>query len=177
MLCKMSFGNLYNFLQYNKNLFLVFFTAVVLVGCTSPQKFIANMSGTWEDETSPGISLIYGPGIRSSEEWNVSDREDEAYGTAIIAENGELVFQEKFSLVKRDSGYYYLAYPRMVEEPTSFRLKKVNRNYLEVQNPQHDFPQVIIYHIRGDKVEITLRGEDLNKQKAEVSYTFTRKRH
>jgi hypothetical protein len=56
----------------------------------------------------------YGPGIRSYEEWNVADRQDEAYGTAIIAENGELVFQEKFSLVKRDSGYYYLAYPRMV---------------------------------------------------------------
>lgn len=169
MVGKVSYGTLYNFLQYSKNLFWVLSIGILVMGCNSPKNFIASMSGTWRGETS-GDAVSF-------EQWNISDLKNEAYGTAWIMEDGDTVFQEKFELIQKDSGSFYCAYPNMTRAPTLFKLKKVTRNHLEVSNFKHDFPQVIIYHITGDEVQITLKGENENHEKIEESYVLNRQPH
>lgn len=169
MLNKVSYGTIDNLLQYSKKLFCVLGTGILLSSCNSTQSFVANMAGTWKGETS-------GEGI-SYEQWNISDLKNEAYGTAWIMEDGDTVFIEKFELIQKDSGTFYCAYPNMTIKPTLFKLEKVSKNHLEVSNYKHDFPQVIIYHIKGDEVQITLKGENENHEKIEESYVLNRQPH
>ncbi len=127
------------------------------------------MSGTWKGKTS-GEAVSF-------EQWNISDWKCESYGSAWIIEESDTVFQEKFELIAKEWGYEYCAHPNMTMNPTCFRLHKVRRNYLEVNNFQHDFPQVIIYHIQGNEVHITLKGENENHEKIEESYSLFRQPH
>lgn len=169
MMRKVSYGKLYNLLQYSKKLFFYGVTIGVVSSCQNPKSFIKNMQGTWSGPTS-GEGMSY-------EQWNPADLADEAFGYAWIMEEGDTVFKEKFVLIKRESGYAYWAYPNMTSSPTIFELKKSRANYLEVVNLQHDFPQVIIYQLDKDRVKITLKGKGEVKEQIEESYTLSRQSH
>ena len=59
-------------------------------------------------------------------------------------------------------------------QPVQFVLTKIDNSGYSFENPQHDFPKRIIYHIKSEKeLEVTIDGETKNGYKKSV-YAFTR---
>ncbi len=54
-------------------------------------------------------------------------------------------------IVEDDSGIYYISKPSENKEETSFKLIKLSSNEVIFENPEHDFPQRIMYRLEKDK--------------------------
>ncbi len=97
------------------------------------------ISGCWIYETEK---------VRSEECWM------EPAGTLILGlhrdvRSGGKTFFEYLRIELTDSAIVYFATPRG-KETTGFPLKESTRNRVVFENPTHDFPQRIIYHLRDD---------------------------
>lgn len=100
---------------------------------------LAWISGCWQIETEK---------VRSEECWM------EPAGTLILGlhrdvrSNGKTFF-EYLRIEQTDSAIVYFATPRG-KETTGFPLKETSKNKVVFENPDHDFPQRVIYHLRDD---------------------------
>jgi len=98
---------------------------------------LAWISGCWLLETEK---------VRSEECWM------EPAGTLILGlhrdvrPNGKTFF-EYLRIEQTDSAIVYFATPRG-RETTAFSLKETTKNRVVFENPAHDFPQRVIYHLR-----------------------------
>mgnify|MGYP006972342787 CR=1 FL=1 len=69
---------------------------------------------------------------------------------------------EFMSIVEKDDTLVFIARPDG-QPPTEFRLKEADNGIATFENPDHDFPQRVIYEIAG---------EDLNELKARIEGTI-----
>lgn len=65
-----------------------------------------------------------------------------------VRPNGKTFF-EYLRIEQTDSAIVYFATPRG-KETTGFALKEMSRNRVVFEDPTHDFPQRVIYHLRDD---------------------------
>src|SRR4030095_2067583 len=65
-------------------------------------------------------------------------------GVGRTIRNGKTMFYEFLQIRENSDGIFYIAQPNG-EKPVSFKLVKVNDTQAIFENPQHDFPQRIIY--------------------------------
>ena len=82
--------------------------------------------------------------------------------------NDRTVSFEFFRIEATADGITYWASPR-AKPPTPFRLIEATGKKVVFENPQHDFPQRIIYWLSGDnelhaKIEGTLRGQAASEE-------------
>lgn len=99
------------------------------------------MEGKWtKDEETP---------TKSIEVWQtVSDSEMTGFG--LTTENGDTIFYEKLSIIAKGKEIHYLA--DVGNGIVSFKLTNWENERWSFENPEHDFPQRIIYAKEGDNM-------------------------
>ena len=115
---------------------------------TSPLEDLAWLAGHWINE--------YGD-TRLEEIWL------EPAGSSMVGVNrtvagGQTVSFEFLRIEARDDGIVYLASPGGRCPPTVFRLEDNHDNRAEFVNPEHDFPQRIVYRRKGDVLAAGIEG-------------------
>jgi hypothetical protein len=96
-------------------------------------------------------------GARVEEHWTVPA------GGSLLGMNrtvagGRTLFFELLRIEVRDDGIVYLASPRGRHPPTPFRLAGMTERQVVFENPEHDFPQRIIYSRDGDSLHARIEG-------------------
>ena len=90
-----------------------------------------------------------------------------------VSANGRSSF-EYLRIVQTRDGLAYIATPNG-RTSTSFALKEHGDQRVVFENPEHDFPQRIIYSRRGDKLTARIEGgEGENLQHMEWTWTKTK---
>ena len=86
-------------------------------------------------------------------------------GVGRTMKDGKTEFYEFLQIRERSDGIFYIAEPNG-EKPVSFKLVKVNDSQAIFENPQHDFPQRIIYQKTIDgSLLASLEGTESGKPK------------
>lgn len=143
---------------------LVLFCCFVLAGSlhafaqTNPVTDIEDfggMAGCWERKDDAKKLLI-------TEQWM------KPAGTSIIGmsrtvRDGRTVEFEYMRVEKRTDGIYFVAKPSVNKGETAFRLKSSTLNEVVFENPEHDFPQRIMYKLEGAKMTGRIEGNNKGK--------------
>ncbi len=73
------------------------------------------------------------------------------------------VFFEFLRIVHSDQGISYFASPAG-RKPTEFRATQIGLNKITFENPDHDFPRRIIYHLESQEIlTVRIEGETAGK--------------
>lgn len=64
--------------------------------------------------------------------------------------NGRVGFFEYLRIIEKDSDIFYVAKPANAEKETSFKLTSLENKNAIFENPEHDFPQRIVYKLEND---------------------------
>jgi hypothetical protein len=111
---------------------------------------LAWLSGSWAGVTD---------GARVEEHWSVP-----AGGTMIgmnrTVVGGRTVFYEYLRIEAGTDGIAYLASPRGRHPPTAFALAAMGERHVAFENPDHDFPQRILYARDGDTLRASIEGTE-----------------
>ncbi|MBX3294116.1 MAG: hypothetical protein KF762_00140 [Acidobacteria bacterium] len=94
-------------------------------------------------------------------------------GMARTIRAGRLVNWEFTRLIEKDGDVFYVAKPSQNAAETFFKLVKSSSNEAVFENPEHDFPQRIIYRRSGDKLTARIEGTN-NGKPAAMDYPFTK---
>jgi hypothetical protein len=114
---------------------------------------LAWLAGCWEASPS---------GHELSEQW-MKPAGQTMLGMGRTVANGRTVEYEFLQIVQRENGIYYVAKPSGQPEG-SFKLIKLANQEVVFENPEHDFPQRIIYRLQPDgslfaRIEGTTNGK------------------
>ena len=78
-------------------------------------------------------------------------------------------------LANMDGTLYYIAKPKQNPEPTAFKLVAVDADSATFENPNHDFPQRIIYTRQGESaMTVTIEGPGDNGEIRRIDFSFER---
>jgi hypothetical protein len=110
---------------------------------------LAWLEGHWVGESD---------GVSTEEIWTSAD------GGIIVGLHRDVfpsgkAFFEFLLITATEEGIVYLASP-MGRDPTSFALEKLDGQLAVFSNPEHDFPQRIIYRRDGDHLHARIEGEE-----------------
>ncbi len=124
------------------NKLILFLPFLLFISCKPNGNSIKSfqwMEGKWiKDEATPTESI---------EVWKtVSEKEMKGFG--LTTENGDTIFYEKLSIIKDGSEIFYQA--DVGEGQIRFKLTNSEDNRWSFENPEHDFPQRIIYAKEGN---------------------------
>ncbi len=72
-------------------------------------------------------------------------------GTSQMVKNGKTLSFEFLRIVQTENGIFYISKPSENNAETSFKLIKFTKNQVIFENPEHDFPQRIIYRWKKNK--------------------------
>jgi hypothetical protein len=112
------------------------------------------ISGCWKSEGNP----------QSEEQWTKLEGQS-MIGMGRTIANGKTVFYEFLQIRERADGIFYIAQPNG-ETAVAFKLVKINSNAAIFENPQHDFPQRIIYQLMIDgTLFAAIEGDEKGKPK------------
>jgi hypothetical protein len=111
----------------------------------------------------PGESITY-------ENWSKVD--DTTFsGESHTVKNGDTVFTEQLRIEKIDDDVYYTAIVKHNPAPVHFKLVELCETKAVFENPEHDFPNRIIYMLKDDG-SMYARIEGKNKKGEEVNGEF-----
>ena len=73
---------------------------------------------------------------------------------------GKVRFFEYLRIVENKDGIFYVAKPANAKSETRFKLTSLKDNRAVFENPKHDFPQRIVYHLtEKDTVAVRVEAE------------------
>jgi hypothetical protein len=72
--------------------------------------------------------------------------------------NGDTVFNEKLKIEKIGDEIFYIADVKHNAAPVYFKLTSLNDNEAVFENPQHDFPQKIVYKNIDGNLNASIEG-------------------
>ncbi len=133
---------------------------VVTKAITSPIQ-IVRLSGAWVGQHE---------GASSEERWGPPGG-GALLGTAKTVAGGKMVMFEFLRIVERGEGLVYIAQPGGAS-PTEFVLTQISATRAVFENPQHDYPQRIVYEREGERGLMT-EISDLEGQRAHRAH-YTR---
>ncbi|HSB11701.1 MAG TPA: DUF6265 family protein [Blastocatellia bacterium] len=144
---------------------LAFSCAVVMGQNASPEmEKLAWISGCWKSEGK----------VQTEEQWTKLEGQS-MLGVGRTIANGKTVFHEFLQIRDRADGVFYIAQPNG-GAAVEFKLVKVNATQAVFENPQHDFPQRIIYQRSVDGLLLAaIEGEEKGKPKR-VEFAMSRVR-
>ena len=108
-------------------------------------KQLSWLVGKWEMDTHPGLT---------TETWSILN--DSVFsGTSLTVGSGkDTIFFETITIEQRGKEVFY--FPVIKEQhngkPTLFKLTNAMDNRVVFENPGHDFPQKILYQLKGDSL-------------------------
>lgn len=94
-------------------------------------------------------------------------------GMARTVRNGKAVNWEFTRLIEKDGSVFYVAKPSQNAAETFFKLVRSSANEAAFEDPNHDFPQRIIYRRSGDKLTARIEGTNDGKPLA-IDYPYVR---
>lgn len=106
-------------------------------------------SGCWQMERAPGRV--------SFEQW--TRPQGIMIGLAYSLRDGKIVDHEFLRLIERDGDIFYVAIPVRQKE-TDFKLTSLKGGTAVFENPEHDFPQRIIYRKSDGGISVRVEGEE-----------------
>jgi len=138
--------------------------AIPVAAEENPLDALAWISGTWEGQTG---------NIQMEETWT------RPAGGLILGMHRDLFpggrsFFEFLRIEQRGDDIVYIAMPRG-ENATAFRMTELQDNRAVFENPEHDFPQKIVYTTDGDTLNATVEGI-ANGERRSSSWQWTRVR-
>jgi hypothetical protein len=129
-------------------------------GALEPVAFLA---GEWTATTAEGdVREAWGP-----------PRGNAMLGTSHTVAGGRTLFFEYVRIEARSTGLVYLASPLGRHPPTAFALVESDRDRVVFENPEHDFPQRVVYERNGDRLDASIEGNDNGKVRTE-SWSYQR---
>jgi len=139
------------------------FAAIAVAQNPSPEMAkLAWISGCWKGEGQ----------IQTEEQWTKLAA-GSMIGMGRTIANGKTVFHEFLQIRDRADGVFYIAQPNG-GAAVPFKLVKVNDNEALFENPQHDFPQRILYQRQNDgSLLAAIEGQENGKPKR-VDFTMKR---
>lgn len=117
--------------------------------------------GTWENKTRKGS--IY-------ETWSTTN-ENELSGKSYNIKDKDTLIFETIRLAQEQDGLFYIPVVKNQNEdlPVRFTAKTISEKQLIFENPQHDFPQVIIYtKITSDSLVAEISGTKNGQERRQV---------
>ncbi len=106
------------------------------------------MTGRWMSEE----------GGRVTEELRTAPRRGSLLGVSRTCPADRMVAFEYLRIEEGPEGVTYLASPQGRQPPTPFRLVEHGAARAVFENPDHDFPQRIIYWREGDRLSARVEG-------------------
>ena len=79
-------------------------------------------------------------------------------GSGRTVKNGKTTDFEFLRIEQREDAIYYVAKPRTNAQETAFKLKTWSANDFVFENPEHDFPQRILYKMNGNSLVARIEG-------------------
>jgi len=139
-------------MQGSRALRVLAVAVVILSACSAYSQAMPEwMAGSWSSEQD---------GVRMEEHWTRGD-DDLMLGMHQDVSKGRTSF-EFLRIERRDGKLVYLAMPHAKPE-TPFPLKSATADRVVFENPEHDFPQRIIYWRDGARLcartEGTIKGK------------------
>ncbi|MFT5997750.1 MAG: hypothetical protein ACI81P_000195 [Neolewinella sp.] len=107
------------------------------------------------------------PGRTTFEQWEQAS-ETLYLGLSYTMVGTDTVWQEKMRLVATETGWTLEVNGE--GETIPFPLTSIKQGSFTSENPEHDFPKMITYALRGDSLAAVISGEG-----TEVPFTFGRK--
>src|SRR5688572_7639006 len=124
-----------------RNLVVLFVMSISCFGFTSTHNPFLWLQGTWEMKKSNTKSRL--------EIWEKKD-EMTLTGKGINVNGERQTIEESLELVFKDGHYWYI--PTVPDQnnalPVPFKLMDASGNKFTFENPEHDFPQRIVYHFK-----------------------------
>ena len=114
---------------------------------------LAVLAGCWERNEN---NSVY------TEQW-MKPAGDAMVGATRTVKNGKLSNWEFMRVETRADGIYFIAQPRENPAETAFKLIKSTAGEFVFENPQHDFPQRVIYKISGNALTGRIEGKNNGK--------------
>ncbi len=160
------------------NLLMVILAGAIVFSCGGPKKqkdepILENkntyeliksldwMLGSWQNVSDQGTM---------TETWTLLN--DSIYtGKSIFMEGKDTVFTEDITIEQRGNEVFYIPVIKDQNQgkPTLFKLSsnKTDGQVASFENPEHDFPQIISYELKGDSLMAEISGKMEGKDHAE----------
>ena len=97
-------------------------------------------------------------GQRVSEEFWLPFTAEGSLGVNRLSINDRTVFFEFLRIETTDDGTYYIAQPKGRSPGTRFTMIELSDNRVVFENPDHDFPQRIVYERDGNELHASIEG-------------------
>ena len=124
---------------------------------------LAFMTGCWQ-----------GPG-GAEEQW-MKPSGGTIFGMARTVVNGKTVFWEYLRIVRQDGGLALIVLHSRNPQPVTFRATRISAGEAIFENPDHDFPQRILYRKQADGGLLgRIDGKEKGKEKG-IDFPMTRVR-
>ncbi len=123
------------------------------------------MAGCWE-RSDPAKKLLV------TEQW-MKPAGTSILGMGRTVKNGKTTAFEYMRIEQRADGIYLVAKPSENKDETPFKLKSSTLNEIVFENPEHDFPQRIIYKLDGKKMIGRIEGMNNGKPMG-IDFPFTK---
>ncbi len=140
--------------------------------------FIVSLSQVADKQSVRQFQWLQGkwkqPNTDRYEEWNIAN-DSVANGMAYyLSDDGEAVPDEIIQLRYRNGSFYYVTIVKKQKDelPVEFKVVTATSSTLIAENPDHDFPQRIVYKRKNDR-SLVAYIEDLKKTKR-VNFEFER---
>ena len=123
--------------------------------------------GTWKSERATATVF---------ERWEMTD-DYRMEGQGFRVSQGDTLFTERLRIQVQDDVLYYVAdVPQNLDE-VWFRLTRITKNEAVFENPQHDFPKVIVYRRESEyKLYVRVEGKENGRPKR-LEFFFDRERN
>ena len=126
-------------------------------------KDLSWMTGCWE-MSDKGKSI--------TEQWTKPAGQT-MFGISRTIKNDKTTGFEFLRIVQNTDGIFYIARPSGAKEDTSFKLTKLSEKEAVFENPEHDFPQTIIYRLTdANSLFARVEAKDKNGKVSGFDYSM-----
>src|SRR5687767_3910559 len=147
-------------------LLLMVLLCVPAHGQTAKVSDLAWLAGCWESTSRNGPNTVI------AEQW-MKPLGNSMLGMSRTVRNGKLAGYEFLRLVEDGPGINYISRPSQNKQDTAFRLTSSKSVEAVFENTAHDFPQRIIYRLKGSDLHARIEGPRDGKIRA-IDFTFAR---
>ena len=97
-------------------------------------------------------------------------------GSSETVKDGETVFQEKLKLSREGNDIFYIADVKHNPAPVKFKLTSITESEAVFENPEHDFPQKIVYKQAGGNLHASIEGPGKDGKWRKVDFIMNKMR-
>lgn len=110
------------------------------------------------------------PGSTAFETWQ-KESGQVFTGMGVSMKGSDTTFVEKLRIEIKDDKIYYVADVKQNATPTYFLMTEITDHGFKSENPDHDFPKVISYELKGDNLTAIISDGGQKK----MGFVFKRK--